>query len=74
MLRCGWGANMNEKRILIGFPKMAAFLGVKLPELLQRRDEMESVGIVETHLRGVRIYNVASPEALKRYWRERTFD
>lgn len=58
--------------ILIGFPRMAAYLGVQLPRLLEHRNELEALRVVECHWERGALRNVAAPGKLREFWQERT--
>ena len=62
-----------DKKILIGFPEMAGFLGVSIRRVFQHRQAMRAVGAIEDHIYKGRLYTVSAPNELNRYWRGETF-
>lgn len=60
--------------ILIGFGDFARFLGVSTRKVFRHREAMRATGAIEDHSYQGRLYSVAAPEALNRYWRQRSFD
>jgi hypothetical protein len=63
-----------NKRILIGFEQFSAYLGIGIHRILRHKAAMKAAGIVEGHFYQGRLYSVALPGELNRYWKERRFD
>jgi hypothetical protein len=63
-----------DKRVLIDPAEFAAHLGVNIFRIRRHVAEMKAMGTVERHWLQDRLYIVATPSALKQYWKERRFD
>lgn len=63
-----------KPKILISFSAMAAFLGISARKLFRHRSAMRAAGVIEDRFHQGRLYSVALPAQINRYWRNRSFD